>query len=62
MGYGFSQQQHWDVDDDTLVTLHDMSKVQRECTSRGEKERLQMLQKDIKTVLKVGQKIKQLQN
>lgn len=61
MSYGFSKQEKWEVDDDTLVTLHDMSKLQREWASLGEKDKLQALQKDFKTVLKLGEQIKHLQ-
>ena len=61
LGYGFDRQDRWDVDDETLVTLHDMAKLRGEYAGRGERERLAGLEKDIKTVLAIGEKIRQLQ-
>ena len=54
MGYGFDPQYNWQVDHDTLVTLHDMSKLQSESASRGDRQALHHIQKDLKAVLKIG--------
>jgi hypothetical protein len=46
------------VDEETLITLYDMAKIQREYTVEGEKEKLTAITKDVKTVLKLGEQIK----
>lgn len=60
MQYGFNTHEKWDVDEETLVTLHDMSKLQGEYTSQGNKEKLEELKKDLKKVMRLGKKIKDL--
>jgi hypothetical protein len=37
MQYGYNTHDNWDVDEETLITLHDMSKLQSEYTSQGNK-------------------------
>ena len=37
MQYGFNTHQKWEVDDDTLVTLHDLTKSQSEYSREGQK-------------------------
>ena len=58
MQYGLNTHGKWDVDDETLITLHDMSKLQEEYAKNGEREKLSVLQKDLKTVMKLGKQIK----
>ena len=56
---GIPPEEKWDVDDDTLVTLHDMSKLKSDMMSNNNKE-FQVLLKDISTVLEIGVRIKML--
>jgi hypothetical protein len=43
MQYGFNTHQKWEVDDETLVTLHDMTQLQAEYSGRGEREKIAAL-------------------
>ena len=60
MQYGYNTHDNWDVDEESLITLHDMSKLQVEYTSQGNQDKLAMLEADLKKVMKLGKKIKEL--
>ena len=60
MQYGYNTHGDWDVDEETLITLHDMSKLQGEYAGRGERDKLKTLEKDLKTVMKLGKSIKDM--
>lgn len=49
------------MDADTLTTLHDLSKLQGEYAARGEQERLRALREDFRTVLRLGERILELE-
>lgn len=53
-------EEKWDVDEETLVTLHDMSKLKAEFLANNSPE-FSALLKDLKTVFEIGRKIKNLQ-
>jgi hypothetical protein len=61
MQYGFNAHDDWDADKETLVTLHDMSQLQAQYASQGQREKLAMLEKDLKAVIRLGKQIKQLE-
>lgn len=53
-----SQNRKWQVDDETLTTLHDLSKIKDELKLNGENEKLKLILKDFDQVLQIGKKIK----
>lgn len=61
MQHGFDRHPHWEVDSDTLTTLHDLSKLQGQLAANGEQERLKVLREDFKRVLRLGERILELQ-
>jgi hypothetical protein len=58
--YGYNRHQQWEADEESMITLHDMSKLQAEWANSGQQDKLAALRKDFETVLKLAKQIKQL--